>query len=237
MSILLDALRKSEKNHHSHALPNIHESDQSKMDFKPLQTVPLALLLVVALFLSGWFVWHQYQLPAGSYQPPVTLKPGKVRAVTTPVAAQPAAVSKETESRPSLTVTNESASRPRTPVESYQQANRNISGKQANKSSLPQPSPAEKVTAKPVKEKGGGPRHHEPAPISYWELPDAIRTVVPEIRFSVLVYAGRVEDRFVLINGQRLGEGDSSQPGLVVEEIRREGVVFSYQLYKFLVER
>jgi len=68
-------------------------------------------------------------------------------------------------------------------------------------------------------------------------LPDAIRADVPEITFSVLVYAADPADRFVLINGQRLGEGDSLKPGLVVKEIRRDGVVFSYRLYQFLVER
>lgn len=237
MSILLDALRKSEKNQHSHDLPSIHDNDQSEMDFEPLRTIPLALLLVVALFLSGWFVWHQYQLPAGSYQPPVTLKPAKARAVTTPVAVQPSATVKVTETKPSLTVSDDSALRPRTPVESYQQVIRKNSRKQVSGSGLPQPSAGEKVSAKPVMDVGGVSGHHEPAPISYWELPDAIRADVPEIKFSVLVYASHPEDRFVLINGQRLGEGDSSQPGLVVEEIRREGIVFSYKLYKFLVER
>ena len=77
----------------------------------------------------------------------------------------------------------------------------------------------------------------EPAPISYWELPDAVRADIPEIKFSVLVFAKKPADRFVLINGQRLAEGDSPQSGLVVKEIRRDGVVFSYRLYQFLVER
>ena len=77
----------------------------------------------------------------------------------------------------------------------------------------------------------------QPAPISYWELPDAIRASVPEIKFSVLVYAKNADDRFVLINGQRLGEGDNLQSGPVVKEIRRDGVIFSYRLYQFLVER
>ena len=77
----------------------------------------------------------------------------------------------------------------------------------------------------------------EPAPISYWELPDAVRADIPEIKFSVLVYALKPADRFVLINGQRLGEGDTAQPGLVLKEIRRDGVVFSYRLYQFLVEK
>ncbi|MCK5307443.1 MAG: general secretion pathway protein GspB, partial [Zetaproteobacteria bacterium] len=60
---------------------------------------------------------------------------------------------------------------------------------------------------------------------------------VPEIKFSVLVYAKNPADRFVLINGQRLVEGDSPQPGLIVKEIRRDGVIFSYRLYQFLVEK
>jgi general secretion pathway protein B len=77
----------------------------------------------------------------------------------------------------------------------------------------------------------------EPAPIGYWELPDAVRADIPEIKFSVLVYAANSADRFVLINGQRLEEGDTVQPGLEVREIRRDGVIFSYRLYRFLVER
>lgn len=68
-------------------------------------------------------------------------------------------------------------------------------------------------------------------------MPDAIRSEVPEIRYSVLVYNDDPAQRFVLVNGQRLGEGDSAQPGLVVQEIRRDGVIFSYRLYKFLVTR
>ncbi len=68
-------------------------------------------------------------------------------------------------------------------------------------------------------------------------MPDAIRGELPEFRISVLVYAERPEDRFLLVNGRRLVEGDSLSPGLVAEEIRREGVVFSYRLYRFLVSR
>lgn len=78
---------------------------------------------------------------------------------------------------------------------------------------------------------------HIPKPIGYWELPDSIRTLVPEIHFTVLVYDENPAQRFVLIDGQRLVEGDAVLPGLQVEEIRRDGVIFSYRLYKFLVER
>ena len=83
--------------------------------------------------------------------------------------------------------------------------------------------------------KAAGP--HIPEPIGYWELPDAVRANVPEIKFSVLVYDEDPDARFVLINGQRLGEGDELQQGLAVGEIRRDGVVFTYRLYRFFVGR
>jgi hypothetical protein len=137
-------------------------------------------------------------------------------------------------------------------VESYKEAVRNISTAKPEKSTPAKTIPAKKqavVTnkeplspatgaAEKTKTKSSeGFRPHELSPITYWELPDAIRANVPEIKFSVLVYAKQPKDRFVLINGQRLVEGDSAQAGLVIEEIRRDGVVFSYRLYQFLVER
>ena len=76
-----------------------------------------------------------------------------------------------------------------------------------------------------------------PRPISYWELPDSVRANVPEIKFSVLVYAANPSDRFVLINGERLLEGDNTGSDLLVKEIRRDDVLFSYRKYQFLVER
>jgi len=204
------------------------------------------LLLIAALFVSGWFVWHQYRLPAGSYQPPVTLADDRARAITTPVAGE------EETSGPIP------GGQQRTPVESYQQAasgssqpepgerragepgSAGIDGNATGKQPATVKQPATGKKPAPVKPGAVARKKeipHQPAPISYWELPDAIRADIPEISFSVLVYANDPGDRFVLINGQRLGEGDSSQPGLVVEEIQREGVVFSYRIYRFLVER
>jgi hypothetical protein len=98
--------------------------------------------------------------------------------------------------------------------------------------------PGSNATRQPTTaETGEAAAPHIPEPIGYWELPDAVRANVPEIRFSVLVYDEDPGGRFVLVNGQRLGEGDELQQGLAVEEIRRDGVVFSYRLYQFFVGR
>ena len=261
MSILLEALRKSEKNQQLREAPTIHTDNQFDPVSESLPTGMLVLLLVAALFVSGWFVWHQYQPPAGSYQPPVTLPDDRVSVASKPVIGD----QDDEEVAASIPEASVPSGRKRTPVESYEStvssdglskpgapapvaANTNTTtGKKTNNSQLrlkpaastgPRETHSKTVAAdEPV---GAVPeKYHpgEPAPIGYWDLPDAVRADLPEIKFSVLVYAANPADRFVLINGQRLEEGDTVQPGLEVREIRRDGVIFSYRLYRFLVER
>jgi general secretion pathway protein B len=130
-------------------------------------------------------------------------------------------------------------------MESYKPPiNRPPSSKPANAGQQPVTAPRQSTSTnasntKPVEivKPRPKPEKQELTPIGYWELPDAVRANVPETKFSVLVYADNPADRFVLINGQRLVEGDEAGSGLVVKEIRRDGVIFSYRLYQFLVDR
>lgn len=260
MSILLEALRKSEKNQHAHETPTIHSDDQAATVSESLRTGPLALLLIAALFLSGWFIWRQYQPPAGSYQPPVTLEADRAQAVSQPVENERQA----DQAAPQTPAVDNSAGQNRTPVESYQPpendvtttavaqepaksqapeqaeedlVGRPVSSQQKTGSDLSASTPKTAMSDEPTESKSDRYHPGEPAPLGYWDLPDAVRAEVPVIKFSVLVYAADPADRFVLINGQRLAEGDSAKPGLVVEEIQRDGVLFSYRLYRFLVKR
>lgn len=243
MSILLEALRKSEKNQQPHAVPTIHDDDQADSLAESLKIAPLAMLLVVALFVTGWLVWRQYQAPPGIYQPPVTLESDQVRRVTKPAGEQQKGAD-VTQTAAKQDTTRQSANvQKRTPVETFEQpaeAAPRATPSKAKSTAGGGASNAAANTAAPPRKKAVAAtetRPREPAPISYWELPDAIRASVPEIKFSVLVYAKDPAARFVLINGARFREGDSLPSGPVVGEIRREGVVFTYRLYRFLVER
>ena len=83
------------------------------------------------------------------------------------------------------------------------------------------------------------PRSAEPRatePISFWELPQKVRDSLPDLRITVLVYAERPEDRFVLLAGKRMVEKDPLADGVVLDEIRRDGAVFTYRNYRFLVK-
>lgn len=236
MSILLEALRKSEKSQRPTGAPTIHAEQHAAVDTGPLGKGPMTLLLVLALVLIAWVIWRQYQPPANGYRPPVTLQAKPGAALTTPVSSLPPTDA----GRDSGQAVKGTANVPRTPVEVYQPPKGAAVESAASPSKL-QPTPASGLKDKAAP--GKTPANNGPAadrnlaPISYWELPDAVRAEVPEFSFSVLVYASKPADRFVLVNGERLQEGDSYQQGLVVEEIRRDGIVFSYRLYRFLVER
>ena len=260
MSILLDALRKSEKDQRRPEAPGIHADDAYRRRSDAVLTGPLAALLLVALFVCGWFFWNQYRVPVVENLEAITPSAGMPtstnQATSDPAIADNAVAMEQDDqySRPDPLAASP-IERPRTPVESYKEANNNSSPADtdaedtaatriddrpqqpaAKASPLAPVSSAETNNEQPAPA-NQEPKKHEPAPISYWELPDAIRTDVPEFKFSVLVYSAQPVDRFVLINGQRFTEGDDIQPGLAISEIRRDGVVFSYRLYQFLVER
>jgi general secretion pathway protein B len=80
------------------------------------------------------------------------------------------------------------------------------------------------------------PQRAASEPITYWELPQGVRDSLPELRISVLVYAEQPQDRFLLMSGQRMVEKDEYEGGVVLDEIRRDGAVFLYRKYRFLVK-
>jgi general secretion pathway protein B len=239
MSILLEALRKSEKGQTPVEPPTIHTGQHISVASEPIRKGPMAGLLLLALVSTAWIVWRQYEPPVVNDQPAQTAPAIQGGTIKTPVSSM-----QSKDVAPGSTDSSKAASTTRrTPVENYQPETPATSVPATSAPATSAPATSTPATSQagsgPAKEPSGtgGVRAKQPQPISYWELPDAIRADVPEIKFSVLVYAIEPADRFVLVNGQRLVEGDSYGQGLVVEEIRRDGVVFSYLLYRFLVER
>ena len=281
MSILLDALRKSEKDKHELETPDIHSEQQSGSASLLSKSVGLTALLVVVLTAGAWFVWQQYRGQDKAYTPPVTLAPDHGPVADAAKAKTREGVANDTKTIAKVEVNGKPADGQRTPVESFSQAATSESRPQARKTggssakpvngsgteSVTRPAaqpgtgtkgkpaaklrtkvkpvtqsvaenankPAAKPEIKPINsEKKFSPQL--PEPISYWELPDAIRESLPEIKYSVLVYAKKTVDRFVLIDGQRYGHWDKLPSGAILKEIRRDGVVFKYRKYEFLIE-
>jgi general secretion pathway protein B len=262
MSILLDALKKSEELRQLGKAPSIHSPVAEPGDGRPgaPHWIPLALMAVSAIAMA-WIGWQQFRVPSAS------AVPGVAAGVQAEV---PAADPEPGEGQVAGLAAGRSQQSQRTPVESFRpdtKALRSVAvipsdaeddgqpevrtdsevaggiGTQADDSGAAertaepvlaaQDTPAPGAEARPGQP---GVAPHVPEPISYWELPQGIRDSLPEMQVSVLVYAERPEDRFVLVSGQRMVEKDEFEGGVVLEEIRRDGAVFQYRNYRFLMK-
>ena len=116
-----------------------------------------------------------------------------------------------------------------------------------NSAALPKqtPAPARGITAAsaqpkavaPVGEKSAGAAPadaaHEQRVISMAELPQAIQQEIPAMSIPLHTYSNTPRERIVGINDRLLQEGDYLAPGLKLEQIAPDGVVFSYKNYLF----
>jgi len=65
------------------------------------------------------------------------------------------------------------------------------------------------------------------------ELPPQIQQEIPAMTVQLHSYSGNPGERLVYINSTRLREGDSLMPGLTLEQITPDGMIFSYKGYRF----
>ncbi|MGK2924981.1 MAG: general secretion pathway protein GspB [Lysobacterales bacterium] len=277
MSILLDALKKSEEQRQLGKTPSIHSPGSEPPDSRRgnQQWIPLALMAVGAIAL-GWIGWQQYRLPPGLEDGAALAQAqaehgaldaggptGEAEPSADAIVARPPGVSRRTPVEgfePEAQSPQDGTISPPTGSQAEERpkprATRSVSTFKTSSAAV---QPDETAAASPAAARGtpalaaqdpappetpegqaqpGQSRAepHVPAPISYWELPQGVRDDLPEMRITVLVYAERPQDRFVLVSGQRMVEKDQFEGGVVLEEIRRDGAVFQFQTYRFLLK-
>lgn len=257
MSFLLEALRKSESQKRRGEVPTIHSQPEPSGATRPARPLRWLLLAVPAVLILAWAAWRGWG-PAPELAgpgPQGTQGAGTEPAAPVTDAAEPALVPAQRTADRRLPLSAE-----RTPVEHYQGPSDPLihaaTGQQAQElPDQPEPTAAREVTEQaattpmtrepeqqpataPDESPPAQPREYRaplPGPINYWEVPGSVRDQLTEMRISVMVFAERPEDRFILMNGRRWVEGDEPQPGLRLEEIRRDGAVFTFRRYRFLV--
>lgn len=95
------------------------------------------------------------------------------------------------------------------------------------------PEPDRKAGPAPAR-KQRVPAAAEPA-LKVNELPPFIRNDLPEFRVSGHAYNPQSQNRVVRVNDKILQEGQELRPGLRVEEIIPDGIVFTYEGYRFRI--
>jgi len=270
MSILLDALKKSEAQRQLGRAPDIysgHGTEPSTGGKRPGWLLwTLLAIAITAAALMGWRHFGPVEAPGGSNgDSSVAVPDAAAEQIAGDSRQQPAPAAKKNPDEPDVRGQ-------RTPVESYtadetpvrdgaaqpeadppgvapkaqvSESSSKLGAARENSEEETQAEsnvrPAEPVAAPAAKKTASraAKAKAEPpgtAPISFWALPQDVRDSLPDLHITVLVYAEEPAERFVLIGGKRLVEKEQVEQGVTLEEIRREGAVFRYRTYLFLVK-
>jgi general secretion pathway protein B len=76
-----------------------------------------------------------------------------------------------------------------------------------------------------------------PAVPQYYELAYAVRKDIPQFNLSMHVFAADPAARFIVVDGDRKAEGDAVKEGLVLREVRTDGIVLEFRGQRFFYPR
>lgn len=204
MSFILDALKKSENSRLRQDHPAIFDAQAAAVRRQglPRWGIALMVLLGLNLLILAYALWRPSEPPAAvpTVQPESTTASAAAHTAAAPAQSRPA------QSRPALSAPALAAP--------------------------PSAAPTRSMAAPPSDARRSTP----PAfPVSSEESPTlpsrddllAAGAAIPEANLNMHVYDASPALRFVLLNGQRLREGEVSREGLRVEQILPSGVLLS----------
>jgi general secretion pathway protein B len=282
MSLILEALKKSEANRRLGQAPDLGTPfTPARRGRNPLWAL---IVIVLALGAGAWW-WFGRGTPApvpAARQPAVAATPAPSR---TAVPAQGPA-SLQQEDKRIFNAARRSDSNAQAPAADEQiwvaAQRHDASGRMANRSArkvpalpsvaqtlpetasaqpmhtpktadvprAPQPHLEAVTPPQPHPEASAAPQPHPeiipPPPAqaasksdvpSYYDLPFATRKALPQLRMSMHVYTADPKQRFVILDGTRMVEGDATTDDVTLREIRPDGVVLEFQGQRFFFPR
>ena len=233
MSYILDALKKSDKERKRGSVPDIMTVQDIQMPGTKKRPLWILLILVVLLLNAVVLIWVS------------PWKSKKLQTVSDPASdKQIVAKSQLADSKISSDKKN-----------ALQQSKKVNAGNDVRKEikEKPKAMPETKITHEassitpPKKDEAGDTTseakpddNHLPLPLPnkiyhISELPQSLQQKLPAFAISTFLYSGDPGSRSVRINGQMMREGQYLSAGLKLEEIMQNGMIFSYQNYRFQV--
>lgn len=247
MSLILDALRKSEHQRQRETGPAMAVVPQAGADRKRAAwPLLLAGLLALNIVFVAWLLLRGEDPPAPA--PVETVEPGLRQAPALPqrsaapraaetTTGDPAAV-RRTEALPLA----EKAPRPevRPLAAEVGTASRPSTAAAAGDSATPGDDPQTPTVANRGSRAGAPAAGTENADARLPRFADLVvrgELNVPHMHLDIHVYSGEPAERFVFINMRRYNEGQATQEGPAVQRITRDGVVMSHQGRRFFLSR
>lgn len=214
MSLILDALKKSDRNRERGKVPDL-QADHSSIVAPPppLRRYRRWLwsILVLLVLVGAGLLWQQIPTTPAAVATPVRqaapAPPPPIPQTAEPVAAPAPAPLKPARTKP--------VPRAEAPVAA----------------SAPKPIPAEKppVSTKQAEKSSTS----EPGVTELADLPSHIAQGLPELTVSVHYYTPNPESRMVRINNRILREGGSLPGGIKIVGIEKNGIIYEIQGVRF----
>jgi general secretion pathway protein B len=226
MSLILDALKKSEAERQRQIGPTLLEVRVAKPQRRyPIWALGVGALLLVNMLLLLFFVLRR---PPALTTAPIAPAATSAAASATAAAGAPAPVSA---SAPSAALPAPLPS----PLAAAPTANSSQSALQADDSPENRTNPADEQPA--IAKTPGSVTVQRDDLGNYSNLPSfsEVGGNLPAFRLDLHVYAERARDRYALINMHTVHEGDSLPEGARVMAITREGVALDYHGQQFML--
>jgi general secretion pathway protein B len=235
MSYILDALKKSDQLRQRGMAPTLLTAQTMFLDYRQ-QPPPIyalvATVLVGAAMALGWLhSWHAE--PGAPDTEVLAIAPIRPPSAPARLPSAPQALAKMESSPPAANPTLRAPSPApvgeirKTPPPASVKARTTVASKP------PALRPREKMEP-PVLDSGIA---EETSPgtgvLTMSELPAAVRQEIPKMAVSGYVYSADQQGRMVGINDQLLREGDFLAPGMRLEQILPDGLVFTFKKYRF----
>ena len=207
MSYILDALKKSDQQRQHAKAPTLrttHVTPAAASSRRVAVNLWWAVaLLGIGLLIGWWRPWKTEEPVVVQLAHPVIPPPASATLPETLPAVPPA------------------SSRDETPVEPTPAGSNTVS--KATATASPIASAPQTATEPPP----------EIPLLQQHELPPEVRQSLPAISIAFHQYASQPGGRRVMINNSVLHAGDAIAPGLKLEQITADGVILSYQGYRF----
>lgn len=226
MSLILDALRKSERTRQQNLSGRVSAADAPPAQARipiPWATLVGLLLIVNVVALAIIFFWNSQEHRVASR--PAASAPAPAPVVAAP-DYRPAVRSLAAEAALASTAPVPMAASPVPP------------SALAAQSAAPAAASAAPTPAVPANSTGSSvinPGSDNPPPLD--TLPLAFQQSLPPLHLDVHGYTARPAGRFVVINMQRYQKGDTLKEGPKVIAIVPDGVILEYQGQQFLLPR
>ena len=219
MSYILEALKKSDQQRQRGATPTLQVAQVTLAAPRRPMFIYYGLLAAVLLgagIMIGWLrPWQPEQPLAATIllgtEPVAAISPIPIsqQAAPAPLTAPPEMHGAIKPNNPAPV--NSGTPGAAAPIPDKSMPDKSISGKSASIARVAQ----------------------EQKAIPFAELPLPIQREIPAMTVQLHSYSGNPGERLVYVNSTRLREGDSLMPGLTLEQITPDGMIFSYKGYRF----